>query len=43
MVSGFGSALEVSTAIMLVGFVIALLVVRGRPPAVAANTMPDAA
>lgn len=43
MISGFGSALEVSTAIMFVGFLIALLVVRGRAPAVAANTLPDAA
>jgi predicted MFS family arabinose efflux permease len=43
LVSGFGSALEVSTAIMVVGFLIALLVVRGRAPAVAVNAMSDAA
>lgn len=43
MVTGFGSALEVSTAIMLVGFLIALLVVRGRAAAVAINTVSDAA
>ena len=42
VVAGYSSALEVGTAIALAGFVIALLVIRGRPQQAVA-TLPEAA
>ncbi len=42
VVAGYSAALQVSTVITLIGFVIALLVIRSRPqPAI--DVIPDAA